>query len=147
MKAFGLLIFLIGFAALPAMGQSEVDGFVARTYQGRPRVTMPYRLFIPPGYKKSQDYPLILWLHGAGGIGDDNLRQIIDDQVPGTRLWTRPENLVRYPAFVLVPQSSARWPQVHLTAVLGILESVRSEFHIDPRRIYLVGQSIGADRK
>ncbi len=145
MKAFGLLIFLICLTALPGMGQSEVDGFVARTYQSRPRETMPYRLFIPPGYNKSQDYPLILWLHGAGGIGDDNLRQIIDDQVPGTRLWTRPENLARHPAFVLVPQSSARWPQVHLSAVLGILESVRAEFHIDPRRIYVIGQSIGGE--
>jgi len=140
-----LLLTVVGLAAVPAMGQNEVDGFIARTYQSRPRETMPYRLFIPAGYKKSQEYPLILWLHGAGGIGDDNLRQIIDDQVPGTRLWTKAENQARHPAFVLVPQSSARWPQVHLTAVLGLLDNIRSEFHIDPRRIYIIGQSIGGE--
>ena len=145
MNRLGLLTLIVGLAAVPTMGQTEVDGFVARTYQGRPRETMPYRLFVPQEYKKSQEYPLIVWLHGAGGIGDDNLRQIIDDQVPGTRLWTKPENQARHPAFVLVPQSSARWPQVHLSIVLGIIDSVRSEFHIDPRRIYLIGQSIGGE--
>jgi predicted peptidase len=145
MNRLALLTVIISISAIPAMGQNEVDGFVARTYQRRPRETMPYRLFIPPGYKKSDEYPLVLWLHGAGGIGDDNLRQIIDDQVPGTRLWTKPENLSRHPTFVLVPQSSARWPQVHLSMVLGILDTVRSEFHIDPQRIYVIGQSIGGE--
>jgi predicted peptidase len=145
MNRLALLTVIISLSAIPAMGQNEIDGFAARTYQRRPRQTMPYRLFIPPGYKKSDEYPLVLWLHGAGGIGDDNLRQIIDDQVPGTRLWTKPENLSRHPAFVLVPQSSARWPQVHLSMVLGILDTVRSEFHIDPQRIYVIGQSIGGE--
>jgi predicted peptidase len=145
MNRLWLLTLMFGLAAVPIMSQTDVDGFIAKTYESGPRETMPYRLFVPTTYKKSQQYPLIVWLHGAGGIGDDNLQQIIDDQVPGTRLWTKPENQASHPAFVLVPQSSARWPQVHLSMVLGIIDSVRSEFHIDPRRIYLIGQSIGGE--
>src|SRR6476646_4667893 len=100
------LILTIAFAALGAAGDDNVDGFIARLHHGRSGRTMPYRLFIPPGYKKSNKYPLIMWLHGAGGIGSDNLRQIQGDQIPGTHLWARPEIQAQHPAFIVVPQSS-----------------------------------------
>jgi len=38
--------------------------------------TMPYRLFLPPGYDPAVRYPLVLFLHGAGECGVDNQRQI-----------------------------------------------------------------------
>lgn len=119
---------------------------------------MPYRLFIPGAYDGSQSYPLIVWLHGAGGAGSDNLRQIQGDQIPGTRIWTTPENQTRHPAFVMVPQARGEWdysgyPYLHgkrsdrLTApllqVLGIVESLQKEFRIDSSRIYVAGQSAG----
>src|SRR5215831_7400566 len=127
------------------MGEDAIDGFAARIYRNRQGQSMPYRLFVPPGYNKSEAYPLVLWLHGAGGIGTDNLKQIVDDQVPGTRIWTKPENLAKHPAFVVVPQSSDRWPASQLSMVPGILESLESEFPIDPNRMYVLGQSIGGE--
>src|SRR5262245_16340761 len=108
MKRLALLLFTMGWATLPAMSQDQVDGFVARVHQQEGK-TMPYRLFIPPKYNKSHKYPVILWLHGAGGSGADNLRQIQDDQVPGTRLWTTAANQARHPAFVVVPQTTMVW--------------------------------------
>ncbi|MBO0800770.1 MAG: prolyl oligopeptidase family serine peptidase [Blastocatellia bacterium] len=123
---------------------------------------MPYRLFIPRKYKKSEKYPLIVWLHGAGGLGTDNLRQIQGDQIPGTHIWTATETQARFPAFVVVPQSAGGWdftgapnparksdPQgdrqltAQLTQVIGILDSVKMEFNIDPERLYIAGQSMG----
>src|SRR5215471_8226632 len=105
MKGFAALILMMGCLVISAMGEDNVDGFVAKVYRTRTG-TMPYRLFVPPGYDKSIKYPLVLWLHGAGGIGKDNRKQIQHDQVPGTHLWTKRENQTRHPAFVVVPQST-----------------------------------------
>src|SRR5262249_44082097 len=102
------------------------------------------------GYDKQRQYPLVLWLHGAGGAGRDNLRQISEDQVPGTRIWTRAETQSLHPNFVLVPQSPAGWASPNdtdlrpeLRMVLEILSALRREFAIDSRRIYILGQSNG----
>ena len=140
---------LILFGALPCAGQNVIDGFVARVYRNGSQ-SMPYRLFIPSDYKQDMQYPLMLWLHGAGGAGGDNRAQIRADQTLGTHTWTKPQNQAKYPAFVVVPQSSTNWvssgldrlsPEMFL--VLSILESLRAEFNIDATRIYVAGQSDG----
>src|SRR5262249_42496123 len=134
----------------PVMAQSTVDGFEARLYKNETGRRMPYRLFVPDRYDKQKQYPLVLWLHGAGGAGDDNLRQISGDQIPGTRIWTKAENQALHPTFVLVPQSPGGWAapnendlRAEMLMVLEILTTVRREFAIDSQRIYIVGQSNG----
>ena len=148
-----LAIFTMVIAAAPCAAQDNVDGFVARIYGNR-QGTMPYRLFIPARYDKQQSYPLIIWLHGAGGRGVDNRLQISGDQIAGTRMWTRPERQATNPSFVLVPQSPGSWTSAEdmrrdtlsdsLALVVGILDALENEFNIDPRRIYIAGQSDGA---
>jgi poly(3-hydroxybutyrate) depolymerase len=131
MKSLAAMILMMGCLAMSAMGENDVDGFVARVYRTRSGQTMPYRLFVPPGYDKSNQYPLVLWLHGAGGIGKDNRRQIQHDQVPGTHLWTKRENQARHPAFVVVPQSAMAWSANELSMIPGVLDAVASDFNID----------------
>jgi predicted peptidase len=110
---------------------------------------MPYRLFIPPGYNDQKPYPLVLWLHGSGGAGTDNIAQISEDQVPGTHIWTEPQTQSQHPAFVLAPQNPGNWVErpeelsPGMLLVLGILESVKAEFNIDATRVYVAGQSDG----
>jgi len=123
--------------------------FIARVHPAKPG-DMPYRLFIPKAYDPQQRYPLIVWLHGAGGIGTDNAAQIAGDQIPGTHAWTTPERQAEHPAFVLVPQSSVVWANTaspdlgpNLANVDGILDAVSAEFSIDENRVYLLGQSNG----
>ncbi len=127
------------------MAEDNIDGFVGRVYKSQPRESVPYRLFVPPAYDKTQKYPLILWLHGAGGIGVDNRKQFSSGNRTGTHIWTRPEIQSKHPAFVVVPQcpDSLRCWGSHLPAVLEILEVLRSEFSIDSQRIYVAGQSMG----
>jgi len=61
--------------------------FEARTHKGD--WVMPYRLFRPePGGKVA----LVMYLHGSGGLGDDNLKQLGLGNVFGTRVWLLPEN-------------------------------------------------------
>jgi predicted peptidase len=165
-RLFGI-VFTLALAASPcaAQDQDNVDGFVARVYKNESGQTMPYRLFIPDGYDKRKQYPILLWLHGSGGIGSDNLRQITGDQIPGTRVWTKPESQAKHPAFVLVPQSPQPWDATgfyygnhwmvlaasehgnelsrELVQVVGILESLKIEFNLDSKRLYISGQSFG----
>jgi len=163
MHRLAVLFITVSYATLPAAGQDRVDGFVARVYQDQSGKTVPYRLYIPPTHKKSHKYPLVIWLHGGGGQGIDNLRQIQGDQVPGTHIWTTPDNQAKHPTFVVVPQITGRtgWDDIgfatgrafdpirdsqlspQLAQVLGILDSVKSEFRIDAKRIYIAGQSMG----
>jgi predicted peptidase len=111
---------------------------------------MPYRLFIPSSYDKSRSYPLVIWLHGGGSAGDDNLGQISLDNKLGTHFWTRKENQEKHPAFVLAPQSLGTWdsnadPELstELNLVLDILAAVRKDYSIDSGRLYVAGQSNG----
>ena len=55
---------------------------------------MPYRLFRPVASGK---LPLVLYLSGSGGLGDDNLKQIGLGNIFGTRLWLLPGNQQQFP--------------------------------------------------
>lgn len=123
---------------LSLFAQKPVDGFAPRTYE-----TMPYRLFVPANYDKTQKYPLILWLHGAGSVGSDNFKQISGASLRGTHTWTAPEVQAKHPAFVLAPQSHTGSWTTDLPLVLQLLDSIKSEFSIDATRIYIAGQSMG----
>ena len=67
---------------------------------------MPYRLFHPETTRKA---PLVLYLHGSGGLGDDNLKQLSLGNRFGTRVWLLPENQKRFPCYVLAPQTDRGW--------------------------------------
>lgn len=92
-----------------------------------------------------------MYLHGSGGAGTDNRKQISGGNTQGTHIWIEPAVQERHPAFVLAPQSpeSSTWhsssdePSPHVAALFELLDELRSEPRIDPRRIYVVGQSLG----
>ena len=67
--------------------------FEARTHKSD--WEMPYRLFRPEAAGK---LPLVVYLHGSGGLGDDNLKQLAFGNIFGTRVWLLPENQKRSPA-------------------------------------------------
>src|SRR5439155_16977718 len=70
--------------------------------------------------------------------------EISEDQIPGTRLWTKAEIQKRHPAFVLVPQSHDGWgPPPELSTVVEILNTLRMEFNVDANKMYVIGQSNG----
>ena len=130
------VLYLLFALSVPA--QKPVDGFQARTYK-----TMPYRIFVPGGYDKTRQYPLVLWLHGAGSVGNDNFKQISEASLRGTHTWTTAQVQAKYPAFVLAPQSRNGSWTTELPLVLELLDSIKNEFSIDTTRIYIAGQSMG----
>jgi predicted peptidase len=120
---------------------------------------MPYRLFRPQDDGK---LPLVVYLHGSGGLGDDNLKQLGLGNVFGTRVWLLPENQRRFPCYVVAPQTDRGWSRYDFSQqpakeapglgdgsrlALEIVDSLCHEFThespIDDRRIYMTGQSMG----
>ena len=120
--------------------------------------TMPYRLFRPEATGK---LPLVVYLHGSGGQGDDNLKQLGLGNIFGTRVWLLPENQKKSPCYVLAPQSDRGWAHYDPAKLennvyemvpgmgqgagkaLEVVDALRKEFAIDDRRIYVMGQSMG----
>jgi predicted peptidase len=149
LKRFLLTCSLGAITTMPLRSQDTVDGFLGRVHKSG-RQSMPYRLYVPIPYDKNTTYPLVIWLHGGGSAGDDNLGQISRDNKLGTHYWTRKEHQEKHPAFVLVPQSTGGWDNnvettlsTELTLVLEILAAVRKDYNIDPARLYVAGQSNG----
>jgi predicted peptidase len=114
---------------------------------------LPYRLLHPAHVEADQRYPLVLHLHGAGEIGNDNQKQL--DRI--ARSWAMPDIRIHYPTYVLVPQfptRSANYSTVGgeriseaspvLRAAMDLLEQMTSQHAVDTSRIYAVGFSMGA---
>jgi predicted peptidase len=127
--------------------------FEARTHKSD--WTMPYRLFHPEGNGK---LPLVMYLHGSGGLGDDNEKQLGLGNTFGTRVWLLPENQKRFPCYVVVPQTDRGWARYDFSQqpaapvpglgegnrlALEIVGRLSHEFKIDDRRVYVTGQSMG----
>jgi predicted peptidase len=115
----------------------------ALSYQHTDSVILPYRLF-EPQRENGVIYPLVLFLHGKGGTGIDNLQQFTDLIVPPT-VWAFPENQAKHPCYVLVPQGpdTPSWPHARIPALKALLDSIIASNIIDPNRIYITGLSMG----
>ncbi len=131
------------------------DKFEKRSHKGS--WTMPYRLLRPAEAAKA---PLILYLHGSGGLGDDNEKQLSFGNVFGTFVWALPEKQKRFPCYVVAPQTDRGWANYHEPSggglaevipgfgdgsrlALEIVDELAREFPIDKRRLYVMGQSMG----
>lgn len=130
--------------------------FEARTLKGG--WEMPYRLFRP---EAAGTLPLVVYLHGSGGQGDDNLKQLALGNIFGTRVCLLPENQKIHPCYVLAPQSDRGWVRYDpeklekgifemvpgegqgVQRALDVIDAVCHEFPINKRRIYAIGQSMG----
>lgn len=108
----------------------------------------PAVLYVPADYDPSKNYPLIVFLHGAGERGDDGLRQSEVGIGPVIR-----KDPSRFPCLVFMPQcpTGKWWSPVpgrsednssgpHLT---NGIESIIQQYSVDVNRISLTGLSMG----
>ncbi len=117
------------------------------------KTEIKYRLFKPSKNDKRK-YPLVVFFHGSGAIGTDNISQL--GILP--KLFASREIQKKYPAYVLAPQFPDRSsdyvtdkdrnilvsdPRSSLEAVLKLIDSLRKDLNIDEERIYAVGFSMG----
>lgn len=113
--------------------------------------TLPYRLFIPSHYEQKKKYPLVVYLHGGGGRGNDNQKQIDGGNGYLIDFFTSDETQTRYPSFVMAPQSPMEgWiesdsitPTRYLHLVYKLIGELQRTYNIDEARVYVAGQSMG----
>lgn len=150
-------VLLASVVALPSQVSAiTADDLQAKTYTDEAGRALPYRLLVPANYDATKKYPLVLFLHGAGERGNDNLKHLkvvssplefvasakepvffIAPQCPAETRWVdRPRNKGSY-SIDEVPLSE------NLQLVLKILAQVQKEYSIDASRLYVTGLSMG----
>ena len=105
-------------------------------YQPLSTRQLPCRLMKPINFDVSQKYPVIVSLHGAGGKGSDNRKQL--------KVWNGQlaEKAVRtkFPCYVLAPQAAGLWNGQHLKQIKEVIKGLPAA---DMDRIYILGHSMG----
>ena len=131
-----MLLALVG--VLASMQQVQT-GFLDRnvTVGGK---SYHYQVYVPADYGSKPLWPAILFLHGAGERGEDGL---LPTQVGlGTAIR---QNASRYPALVVFPQvpRDSQWVGTPADIAVAALQQTMHDFHVDPKRVYLTGLSMG----
>jgi poly(3-hydroxybutyrate) depolymerase len=124
---------------------SVAPGWVYTNAQG---TRLPYRLFLPLNYDPAGSYPLVLYLHGAGEVGSDNLTQLTDR---GQYVFLAATNQSAQPCFLLLPQVPLRTANDDVTVfyfgyqdlMVEVLDLLQNDFAVDPDRLYITGLSGG----
>ncbi|HKI37487.1 MAG TPA: serine hydrolase [Gemmataceae bacterium] len=100
------------------------------------KVGLDYLLYLPKGYEKGdKEWPLVLFLHGAGEIGTD-LEKVKANGPP--KLIAAGKDL---PFLVVSPQSPRFWwePQT----LNALLDEITANYKVDKDRVYVTGLSMG----
>ena len=122
--------------------------------------TLNYRILKPLDYDPNQQYPVHLFLHGAGERGSDNSSQLtyVD------RLFLKKENRELYKSWVILPQcpKDDRWPSLSfdnewnnnfenkmtrpnksLELVMKLMDTFIEKKQVNKRKVYVSGLSMG----
>lgn len=129
-----------------------VDQFESASFTSARGTRLVYRVLRPSNVDAGKRYPLVVQLHGSGGIGTDNVAQL--DAM--AKSWATPEMRSRYQTYVLVPQfpiRSANYghaspdqfavPSSALDDAQELIASFTSNNAVDASRIYATGFSMG----
>ena len=105
------------------------------------RCSSPYQVYVPRGYSADREWPLVLFLHGAGEGGDDGLLPTEFQLGSAIR---RHADL--FEAIAVFPQQrpASYWSQADLAMAMVCLEQACRTWRIDRRRLLLCGVSSGA---
>lgn len=97
---------------------------------------MPFRVMRPLGFDAKRSYPVVISLHGAGGKGNDNKKQLKD----WNRQLAEKNRRKDFPCYVVAPQAPGLWNAEHLKKIQALVKTLRS---VDMNRIYCLGHSMG----
>ncbi|MBK7259684.1 MAG: prolyl oligopeptidase family serine peptidase [Ignavibacteriae bacterium] len=143
----GVLAMLIGGSLMVAgLQQSDAQGKVETGFLNRTvdvkGATYKYQVYVPAEYASQQQWPVILFLHGAGERGKDGLLQT---QV-GLPAVIRGD-VKKYPAIVVMPQvpPDSMWSGDPAEAAMLALETTLKAYATDADRVYLTGLSMGGN--
>ena len=100
--------------------------------------SLDYLLSLPKDYDESQEWPLLLFLHGMGERGDD--LDLIKKHGPSKQI-ERGDDL---PFLVVSPQCPLdHWWTDYVDALIALLDDLKQTYSVDGKRVYLTGTQHG----
>jgi predicted peptidase len=145
---------------IPAEEVKVVAGWTFKSFKASNNTTLPYQLYMPENYDPAKEYPVILFMHGLGSVGNkgEHISQTVAQFVKNVAASNKYKNEV----IILAPQhpSGQKWVEVNFTpgtynfantpiskwlaAAKELLDSCIEDYSIDENRIYGYGNSMGA---
>ena len=135
--------------------RSLYEDYEPGTFEGKSGERIDYQLLKPRNYDSAKTYPLVVFLHGSGGRGPANIRNLIDADTPA-RLATDSVSGT-HEAFYLVPQAQGpnTWGKAiteemkrsdrvsKQDVMLELVDDLIATRNIDRSRLYVTGLSMG----
>ncbi len=133
MNRFPLYAALLLITTIQASyGQQRLDSL----YEAQMFENMPVRVMKPLDFKANRQYPVIVSLHGSGGRGTNNGKQLKD----WNRQLAETQRRKNFPCYVVAPQANELWNANHLKTIKLLIKTLPS---VDSDRIYIMGHSMG----
>ena len=99
-----------------------------------------YLLYVPEGYSHDVPTPLVIVGHGGNSSMSPERARSVGQQYLQAYAPILSRELG---AIVVAPASTRGWGQIGNSLLLSTLSQLKRQFHIDPDRVYLTGQSMG----
>ena len=148
----------IAISACAAAGEKQLNSEVFRSaiFQAPEDGMLRYRLSAPSTIDSADGAPLVIFLHGAGERGEDNLSQLKHGALD-IHHFSQQQDI---PAFILAAQVPAeeQWvdtpwsdnahripdrPSRSMRLLMALIDSLIDESPINKHRVYLAGLSMG----
>jgi len=143
-------------ALLLTMASAAAIETEPKTFKAKDGTEVQYRFAAPAKIEEGKKYPLVLFLHGSGQRGNDNIAQLRH----GAKAIFKNAEKLGQPIFLIAPQcpSEKTWAPYRfdsnrpvdeepdnplLDAVLALVEVTASEQAVDRDRVYITGLSMG----
>ncbi len=155
MKRF-LLPLILGLLACDLAPANFSDHFAPETFSGPHGGSLLYRIYVPKDLAPGRRVPLVLFFHGAGERGSDNVRQL-NNGMPQLFAYVEKKNL---PVIIIAPQcpSEKQWvdvpwdgdshtmpvkPSESMRLAMDLLDRSLRRLPVDLKRVYVTGMSMG----
>ena len=139
--AFLCILLLTVFFAPPAHAdETAAASFASHSLALSATENIDYWLFEPKN--ATADMPLIVYLHGGSGRGDD-INKLTQN---GFCMWVSEGKFDDVPAYIVFPQLASKYKagwSANQTGVQKLVENLVKIYKIDTDRISLVGHSMG----
>ncbi len=101
-------------------------------------LSLDYLLYLPDNYEEEKEWPIILFLHGAGEVGSD--LELVKTQGLPKYL----ESVNDFPGIVISPQCplNCNW-SMFLDEVYELLQIIKNQYKVNKKKVYLTGLSMG----
>ncbi|MFN2500962.1 MAG: hypothetical protein ABR530_03000 [Pyrinomonadaceae bacterium] len=127
---------VITVLGLLSYGCSQDDPSRSVSFDGK---TYNYRVYVPENLDRGGTVPVMLYLHGAGSRGSNNVSNM--EEIPSLAKELRDQ----FQYIIVFPQcpDGLFWDEENLGQAVAAVDQAVSEFNGDASRLYLGGYSMG----